>query len=119
MALVGVKDRPRALGAEREWGCLRSPSCDACPYHEAVAHIKLLESWFPECIDDLGFPLFPGLDGSFFEEAARGALVEAIAARLGQPLVTKLGANRYGERSWRSTGAVYLTALGIELYAFS
>ena len=114
--LSASKTDPRALGAEREWGCLCGPACIACPYHTMVDHIALLRDSFPRCTKDLDFPLFPTACGEFVSESAICALVEFIADRAGQPLVTKTGVNRFGKHSWRSTGAVFLTSLGLELF---
>ena len=114
--LAASKTDPRALGAEREWGCLCGPACDACPFHVMKQHLDLLDEMFPSSRTDLDFPLFPTAGGDFVSEAAMCALVEAIAVRAGQPLHTKTGINRFGKHSWRSTGAVYLTGLGLELY---
>ena len=43
------------------------------------------------------------------------ALVDELATRSGESLVTPDGQRRYGKHSFRSTGAVYLSSLGIEL----
>ena len=42
--------------------------------------------------------------------------VEHVAEKTGQPLKTKAGANRFGKHSWRSTGAVWLTAARVEMF---
>ena len=97
-------------------GCLCGPACVACPYHTMVDHIALLRESLPHCDKALGFHFFPTAWGDFVAESAMCALVEAIAVRAGQPLVTNIGINRFGKHSWRSTGAVYLTSLGIELF---
>ena len=43
-------------------------------------------------------------------------LVELIATRQGQALRTADGAMRFGGHSWRATGAVYLSSMGINMH---
>ena len=114
--LSASKTDPRALGAEREWGCLCSEHNTACPYHAAVAHLLLLDAMFPDHHLDSDFPLFPTGAGDFVKDEKMLMVVEAIATRLGERLVAKAGVNRYGKHSWRAMGAVYLTGLRMELY---
>ena len=114
--LSASKTDPRALGSEREWGCLCSSGGSACPYHAALDHLELLDRLFGSAAADVDFPLFPTADGKFVEEIAMVALVEHIASRAGLPLFTKTGVKRYGKHSWRATGAVHLTAMRVELF---
>ena len=114
--LSASKTDPRALGVEREWGCLCSDHNTACPFHAAVARLALLERLFPDHLRDADFPLFPTGAGDFVKDERMVDLIEAIAQRLGEPLTTKTGINRYGKHSWRATGAVYLTGLRMELF---
>ena len=74
--LSASKKDPRALGAEREWGCLCGPACDACPFHVMKRHLELLDEMFPSSRTDVDSPLFPTVGGDFVSEAAMCALVE-------------------------------------------
>ena len=42
-------------------------------------------------------------------------LILEIAAFFNEPLVNKMGQNRFGKHSWRATGAVYLGEAGVEI----
>ena len=42
-------------------------------------------------------------------------LIEAIAVLIGEALCTGKGVRRFGKQSWRSTGAVFLSCIGIEV----
>ena len=86
------------------------------PYHAAEDHLEFLATLFPDAEGISDFPLFPSETGDFVHENKMLALVEAIAVRVGEPLVTKAGTNRFGKHSWRATGAVYLTSLRMELF---
>ena len=43
-------------------------------------------------------------------------LVEFIAVATGEKLVLAVGVRRFGKHSWRSTGAVFLSGLGIDIH---
>ena len=43
-------------------------------------------------------------------------LVEFIAVATGEKLVLAVGIRRFGKHSWRSTGAVFLSGLGIDIH---
>ena len=61
------------------------------------------------------FFFFPTAEGAVVQGVAVVALVDELAARTGEALVTADGQRRYGKHSFRSTGAVYLSSLGIDL----
>ena len=42
-------------------------------------------------------------------------LIEMLATMLGEELYTKDGRIKYGKHSWRSTGAVFLAGIGVDL----
>ena len=59
------KNDPRAIGCERQWGCVCASAANprTCPYH-AAAHIKkALLDRFGKLIYTDGFPLFPDAGG--------------------------------------------------------
>ena len=61
-------------------------------------------------------PLFPGGDGRMVTPQAMLAVVEELARLLGEGVLTGDGRKRFGKHSWRSTGAVYMTSLRVEVY---
>ena len=78
-------------------------------------HLALLRAHFGKDADDPHFPLFPTAEGSVVHGEAIVALVDALATRTGESIITPDGQRRYGKHSFRNTGAVYLSSLGIEL----
>ena len=118
MRLTASKRDPEAIGIERTWGCV----CDAntseaiCPYHAASRQLDLLEARFGAIHADDDLALFPTCDGRCVEGDIMVKVVEIIATRQGQVLKTADGVTRFGGHSWRATGAVYLSSLGIHMH---
>ena len=69
---------------------------------------------FPDA-DPESLPLFPQAGGEEVAPEAQVKLVEKIAMMTGERTLTAEGRNRYGKHSWRSTGAVFLTFIGLEV----
>ena len=44
------------------------------------------------------------------------ALIEELAKMTGEAILTHDGRKRFGKHSWRSTGAVFMTSIGIEIF---
>ena len=44
------------------------------------------------------------------------AVIEHIALLYGEDLVTANGRKKFGKRPWRSTGAVFMSSIGIEVF---
>ena len=44
------------------------------------------------------------------------ALIEELAKMTGEAILTHDGRKRFGKHSWRSTGAVFMTGIGIEIF---
>ena len=110
---------PNALGCKRTWGC----SCwdpkhihAGCPYHTALAHITILREWFGPGDAFDGLPLFPRVDGQPATPEDMLAVIEQIARLYGEELVTADGRRKFGKHSWRSTGAVFMSSIGIEVF---
>ena len=78
-------------------------------------HIAWLGQHFGDAACADGFPLFPDVNGDFVQAVSIVDLVDELATRCDEPLENKLGQRRFGKHSFRSMGAVYLSALGIEL----
>ena len=114
------KADPKALGCKRSWGC----SCwdakhvrEGCPYHTALAHIAILQEWFGDDGEgDEAQPLFPGADGLAVSSDVMLAVIEELARMTGENILTHDGRRKYGKHSWRSTGAVFMTSIGIEIF---
>ena len=86
------------------------------PYHTMSQHVAWLRQNFGDAASSDGFPLFPDVNGDFVQAEQRMLnLVDKLATRCGEPLENKLGQRRFGKHSVRSVGAVYLSALRIEL----
>ena len=111
-----TKTDPAALGCKRTWGCTCGPGSAACPYHAACSQVDLLASRFPDRLDDPDLPLFPDDDGREVSAEVMVQVVEWLAQATGEALCTAGGTRRFGKHSWRSTGAVVLAALGLELW---
>ena len=118
MRLSMSKNDPMAKGCERAWRC----TCDSahrrahasCPYHAARHHLDMLKRiWKDGATGD--FPLFPDAEGHELNEDRMVEFVEAIAQLCGEPVRNRTGQRRYGRHSFRSTGAVWLTSMGIEI----
>ena len=110
------KTDPAAKGCERTWGCLCGPHCVACPFHAALAQNDLLSKKFPQHVTDKDIPFFPTAEATTVTAENMVKTVEFLADKTGQPLKTKSGVNRFGKHSWRSTGAVWLTAMRLEMF---
>ena len=81
-----------------------------------VNHLELLAKLFGEARRDDALPLFPQASGQTVSAEAMTAVIEALAVLIGESVLTPDGRNRFGKHSWRSTGAVYLTGLGVEVF---
>ena len=111
------KTDPAALGCERRWGCLCGDSPGlGCPYHAAAAQVELLCALFGERVEEGDLPFFPDSSGFMVRDSAMEAFVDALAAMAGCKLTLPSGARKFGKHSFRSTGAVLLSKLGIELF---
>ena len=88
----------------------------SCPYHAAVKHLALLDEHFgpPGELDDI--PLFPTASGEHVEKERLAEVTDAVAARTGEAIKDDNGDNKFGNHSWRSAGAVYLSGLGVEIF---
>ena len=87
-----------------------------CPYHVMRERLAILEDKFgkvkgPE--DES--PLFPDTDGQFVTPCAMLELIELLAALTGEDPKDAKGRNRFGRHTWRASGAVFLTSLGLEV----
>ena len=92
----------------------RTPTSE-CPFHTLLSHVQQLEDHFgAETVCD-SFPLFPDEHGNTVQGDKIVELVDVLATKSGEALVTKEGQRRFGKHSFRSTGAVFLSGLGIEL----
>ena len=79
------------------------------------SHVDLLSSRFgPPAADD-HLPLFPTADGGLVSPETMLELIELLATMLGEDLYSKEGRRKYGKHSWRSTGAVFLAGIGVDL----
>ena len=111
------KTDPAALGCERSWGCICTQDGSlGCPFHAAVAQLTVLEATFPEAFADGSVPLFPTAAGKQVTDTDWMKFVDDLAAKVGELLCLPSGVRRYGKHSFRSTGAVILTSLRIELF---
>ena len=111
------KTDAQALGCTREWACTcLQADCvmKQCPYLTAEAHLEMLDRVFPDA-DPEALPLFPQEGGEEVPPEAHVKLVEKIALMTGERTLTKDGRNTYGKHSWRSTGAVFLRFIGLEV----
>mgnify|MGYP002281116694 CR=1 FL=1 len=111
------KTDPAALGCERRWGCLCGEARGlGCPYHAAADQMELLCALFGERVEAGDLPFFPDANGSVVTKDAMESFVDELARLGGQPLTLPSGAKRFGKHSFRSTGAVLLSRLGLEVY---
>ena len=117
--LAVSKGDAAALGCERTWGCTcitMDVVSRACPFHAAAKQLRLLESKFGPQRHDDDLPLFPTASGERVETEVMAQVVDKVAVMTGEAVKDENGDNRFGNHSWRSAGAVYLTAIGIEVY---
>lgn len=115
--LPSSKTDPQALGCVRSWGCLcqTAPAgARACPYHAGLRQRDLIIRTFGQLSDDL--PFFPTNEGKAVAPEVMVALVEYLAEQTGEAIISPSGHRKFGKHSWRSTGAVYLSSLGLELF---
>ena len=80
-----------------------------------IEHLALLETHFGDLSRTEGFPLFPDGEGNVVQAEKMVDLVDELARSSGDDIHTSDGQRRYGKRSFRSTGAVYLSSVGVEL----
>ena len=85
-----------------------------CPFHTMVEHLKLIDELFADWDPEL-LPLFPQPDGEEVPPQAIVALIEELARLTGEAVLTVDGRNRFGKHSFRATGAVFLSTVGIEV----
>ena len=113
---VSKKD-PRAIGCERSWSCLcrdGGGSRPDCPFHAAVAQLRLLESTFgADMLQSL--PLFPDQFGLVADKATVVQALEATVVGYGGDILGPSGARILGGHSFRVTGAQRLAAAGVEI----
>ena len=110
------KTDPAALGCERTWGCtctLPDKPHRSCAYHAALRQLALLDKKFGNNPD---MPLFPTVDGKVVDPQRMVELVDAIAELCGETVLDEHGNRRFGKHSWRTSGAVFLTSLGLDTY---
>ena len=111
------KTDPAALGCERRWGCLCGDGLGlGCPYHAASRQMELLCELFGERVEQGDLPLFPNAEGYMVSNESMEGFVDELAKLAGVPLTLPSGARRFGKHSFRSTGAVLLSRLGIDIY---
>ena len=113
------KNDPQAKGTARPWRCVCTDidehSFRSCPYHAALHHVSYIKEHFPQAADDSNFPLFPDSSGRELLGDNVVDFIEFIASLLGEPLYSKGGIRRFGKHSFRSTGAVHLAEMGLEI----
>ena len=80
-----------------------------------IEHLALLDTHFGDLSRTEGFPLFPDGEGNVAQAEKMADLVDELAKWSGEDIHTLDGQRRYGKHSFRSTGAVYLSSIGIEL----
>ena len=112
------KNDPRALGCERIWGCVCEGEGNpaGCPYHAALDIKKFIETAFPHDSLAPGFPLFPTPTGEAVTSENMLAFIEELAQMMDEDLYTKAGQRRFGKHSWRATGAVHLSTIGLDTF---
>ena len=67
----------------------------------------------PSGLDSL--PLFPNRRGKGVAASAMLILIELLATMIGLCVVNSEGRKRFGKHSWRSTGAVWLSLIGLDI----
>ena len=94
-----------------------TPSAPAleCPYHTMASHFMWMDDHFGDQAADPTFPLFPDDRGGFVTAEATVKLGDELAGRTNEPLEDKHGQRRFSKHTFRSMGAAFLSALGIEL----
>ena len=112
------KNDPAALGCQRTWGCTCiTPGLPhrGCPYHAALSQACLLDERFgPQWDASDTLPFFPTETGDHAQAEAMSELVDELATRIGENTVDEEGDRILGNHSWRTGGAVYLTAGGVD-----
>jgi len=117
-ALPASKTDVQALGVSRSHCCLCSSHPHLimiCPFHTAVAYLKILKNAFGanENFDD--FPLFPNGNGGPLTHSASVRLIRAAAAASGDSLAFQPG--RFGEHALRVSGAQFMSrVLFLDVY---
>ena len=111
------KNDPQARGCTRSWSCScwqQGEPWVGCPYHCMIAHLVLLSSLFgsPKGITD-DTPLFPNRRGRPVTASAMLQLIELLATMIGLSIFDKDGYRVFGKHSWKSTGAVWLSLIGL------
>lgn len=121
MRLSASKRDPLAIGVERTWGCVCTPTSNrrACPYHMAVWQHGLLEARFGPVTDTDTIPFFPRTDGSQVDGEDVIFIIEAVAELQGQRLTINGDVKRFGKHSLRVTGAVYMSSRGLDMHKLS
>ena len=109
------KTDPTANGCVREWGCVcGNDNTIACPFHAAlILHTELMCRFGTNGILPHNLPLFPNSSGGWCTRNGFVKTVEAIALRLGLPLLDQLGRRAYGEHVWRISSSRHLSRLEI------
>ena len=117
--LSASKHDPQAKGAERPWKCI----CDegtlhphrSCPYHAVLYHWNWTRSHFSSstCDDEQAF--FVTNDGQEIDPSKILEFIEKIAEITNEALLNKMGGRRFGKHSFRATGAVHLSEMGLEV----
>ena len=117
------KNDPEAKGCSRPWRCVcDDPSAPdnfrSCPYCAACHHKKYLDEVFRDGSRDLGCeddPLFPDKEGNEMRPEKVLEFIEAVATECGEKLRNENGVRRFGKHSFRSTGAVWLSEMGLAM----
>ena len=112
------KNDPRALGCERIWGCVCEGDGNpaACPFHAAVDIKEHIDKNFPLESECPGFPLFPTATGEAVTSEAMLMFIEELATMCDEALFTKAGQRKFGKHSWRASGAVHLSLIGLDTF---
>ena len=111
------KTDPAALGCERRWGCICTDNPGlGCPYHAARDQMDLLCALFGDRVEEGSLPFFPDAKGFVVSDAGMSGFVDELAKLAGPPLALPSGVRRFGKHSFRSTGAVLLARLGIDIF---
>lgn len=114
--LSASKTDPKALTVHRTWRCTCSAGrLRACPYHEAVAHRKILLAHFgANGALPAEMPFFPSAAGDTLDKDKVVAAIESVAAQLELPLRSSDGRNAFGGHAFRVAGALHLASLGMD-----
>ncbi|CAK0821559.1 unnamed protein product [Prorocentrum cordatum] len=115
--LPSTNNDPRALGKSRTWPCVcghprpltRSMPCACCATHRQLDFLDS-RGW-----TDPSTPLFPTETGGTATKEAVVKTFEAIASKLGLPIVDQGGYRLWGGHSLRVTGAQWLASQGVSI----